>query len=94
MYLFIYKEGYPTEIANVFSISLNMVQKQLFKFMDGGILASRLRGKTRIFYWNKRYPFLKELEKLLSKGYEYLPEDLKEKYYKKRTRPRRINKRL
>ncbi|MEN8221694.1 MAG: hypothetical protein ABFR36_00435 [Acidobacteriota bacterium] len=94
MYLFVYGDGYPTEIARIFSISLNMVQKQLLKFLDGGVLVSRLRGKTRIFYWNRRYPFLAELKELLSKGYEYLPDEIKEKYYKERRRPRRVNKPL
>lgn len=92
MYLFVYQEGYPTEISRVFSLPLSMVQKQLQKFEEGGILASRLRGKVRIYQWNPRYPFLDEVKKLLSRNFEYLPENLKNKYFRQRTRPRRKDK--
>jgi len=92
MYLFIYQKGYPTEIARVFSSPVSMVQKQLQKFEDGGILASRLVGKVRIYQWNPRYPYLDELKKLLAKHYEYLPENIRDKFYRHRTRPRRKNK--
>jgi len=92
MYLFVYQEGYPTEIARVFSLPVSMVQKQLQKFEDGGILASRLVGKVRIYQWNPRYPYLDELKKLLAKHYEYLPEYIRDKFYRHRTRPRRKNK--
>lgn len=92
MYLFVFQEGYPTEISRVFSIPLNMIQKQLFKFEEGGMLVSRLRGKVRIYQWNPRYPFLNEVEKLLERNFEYLPEVIKERYYRQRTRPRRRDK--
>jgi len=92
MYLFIFQEGYPTEISRIFSIPLNMIQKQLFKFEEGGMLVSRLRGKVRIYQWNPRYPFLNEVKKLLERNFEYLPEDIKERYYRQRTRPRRRDK--
>jgi DNA-binding transcriptional ArsR family regulator len=92
MYLFVFQEGYPTEISRIFSIPLNMIQKQLFKFEEGGMLVSRLRGKVRIYQWNPRYPFLNEVKKLLERNFEYLPEFIKEKYYRQRTRPRRRDK--
>lgn len=92
MYLFVFQEGYPTEISKIFSIPLNMIQKQLFKFEEGGMLVSRLRGKVRIYQWNPRYPFLNEVEKLLERNFEYLPEVIKERYYRQRTRPRRRDK--
>jgi len=92
MYLFVFQEGYPTEISRIFSIPLNMIQKQLFKFEEGGMLVSRLRGKVRIYQWNPRYPFLNEVKKLLEKNFEYLPEVIKERYYRQRTRPRRRDK--
>lgn len=92
MYLFVYNEGYPTEISRVFTIPLNMVQKQLSKFEDGGILVSQLKGKVRMYQWNPRYPFLDEIKNLLAKNFEYLPEPIKERYYRRRTRPRRKGK--
>lgn len=92
MYLYVYGEGYPTEISRILSIPLNMIQKQLCKFEEGSILISRLRGKVRIYQWNPRYPFLKEVKNLLARNFEYLPEDMKDRYYRQRARPRRKNK--
>lgn len=92
MYLFVYGEGYPTEISGVFSLPVSMVQKQLQKFEEAGILVSRLRGKVRIYAWNPRCPYLEELKKLLDKNYEYLPEPIRDHYYRGRTRPRRADK--
>jgi len=92
MYMFVYEEGYPTEISRTFSLPISMVQKQLEKFEEGGILSSRLRGKVRIYQWNPRYPYLEELKKLLARNFEYLPAEIKDKYYRHRTRPRRENK--
>ncbi len=92
MYLFVYEEGYPTEISRLFSLPLSMVQKQLEKFEEGSILSSRLMGKVRIYQWNPRCPYLEELKKLLARNYEYLPDNILEQYYRKRTRPRRRNK--
>lgn len=92
MYLLVYQEGYPTEISRVFSLAVSMVQKQLRKLEEGGILASRLRGKVRIYQWNPRCPYLAELKALLAKNFEYLPDLTKDKYFRQRTRPRMRNK--
>lgn len=94
LFLFSYDQGYAKEISETFEISLAMVQNQLKKFENGGILVSQLKGKTRIYLWNPRYPFLKELKSLLSKAMEYMPDEEIRKYYLRRTRPRRTSKPL
>lgn len=91
-YLFVYEKGYATKISGLYGVSLNTVQKQLIKFEDAGILVSFLEGRTRVFRWNPRYPFLPELKALLEKALKYLPENEKSKYFKERTRPRRTGK--
>ena len=91
-YLYVYEKGYPTKMAKVFGLSLNMVQNQLIKFEDAGILVSFLEGRTRVFRWNPRYPFLTELKVLLKKALDYLPDSERSKYFKERTRPRRTGK--
>jgi len=93
-YMYVYNEGYGTKIASVYDISLSMVQKQLVKFEEAGVLASKLQGKTRVYIWNPRYPFLNELKSLLEKAYEFIPLEMKEKYYRERKRPRRSGKPL
>ena len=52
---------------------------------------SHREGKTLIYEFNPRYPFLKELKVFLQKAYEFFPEEIREKYYEPsiRKRPRR-----
>jgi DNA-binding transcriptional ArsR family regulator len=91
-YLLVYEKGYATKISALIGLSLNSVQKQLIKFEEAGILVSFLEGKTRLFTWNPRYPFLLELKALIDKAFQYLPETEKTKYFQERTRPRRTGK--
>lgn len=92
MYLHVYESGFAGAMARNFSISLSMVQNQLDKFEQGGILVSHKLGRTRIFEWNPRYPFLDALRSLLQRNLEYLPESIREQYYRGRSRPRRRDK--
>jgi DNA-binding transcriptional ArsR family regulator len=93
-FLYSHREGYAREIARTFQFNLNTVQNQLLKLESHGILYSRLKGKVRLFAFNPRYPFKKELEVLLKKAMMFLPEDEMRKYYWLRLRPRRTGKPL
>jgi len=57
-------------------------------------VVSFLEGKTRLYRFNPRYPFLKELKTLLRRAMEFLSEKEIEQYYRKRTRPRKKGKPL
>jgi len=92
--LLIYGEDYPLRMANNFEEPVNRFQQQLKRLEDNGIIVSRLIGNVRLYTFNPRYPFLKELKALISKAYEFIPDSEKDKYYKKRTRPRRAGKPL
>lgn len=87
-----YGEGYPLGMAKVFGEPVNRFQQQLKRLEDNGIIVSRLIGNVRLYTFNPRYPFLYELKALISKAYEFIPDEEKNKYYKKRTRPRRAGK--
>jgi predicted ArsR family transcriptional regulator len=93
-YLYSHGEGYAREIARTFQFNLNTVQNQLMNLESQGILYSRLMGKVRLFGFNPRYPFRKELEALLEKAMMFLPEEEVKKYYRPRLRPRRTGKPL
>lgn len=93
-YLQVYQQGYPKGISDLFDKPVNGVQQQLKRLEEGGIVVSFLRGRTRLYQFNPRYPFLKELKVLLSKAIEFLPEKDIKKYYRQRTRPRRAGKPL
>jgi len=92
LYLYTHGEAYPMEIARAFGFYVNAVQNQLQKLERGGILYSQLKGKVRLFGFNPRYPFKKELESLLGKVLQFVPNEDKEMFYMPRLRPRRTGK--
>lgn len=94
LYINTYKDGYGTGIAKIFNIPLNMVQKQLRRFEEGGVLVSQLKGNTRIYTFNPRYAFLEEIRNLLDRTMKMFPEKEIKKYYRNRTRPRKAGKPL
>jgi len=94
LYMTAYGEGYATGIAKTFHIPLNMVQKQLARFEEAGLIVSTLKGRTRLYTWNPRYPFLKEFKALMEKVFQFVPQEEKERYYLERRRPRRKGKPL
>ena len=87
-------EIYARDIASIFNASLSPTQNQLKKLEKGGVVVSRLKGRTRMYAFNPRYPFRKELEGLLVKVLRFVPAGEKEKYYTPRLRPRRAGKPL
>jgi hypothetical protein len=87
-------EGYATEIARFFDKGLYAIQRQLDKLESGGILASRTAGRTRLYKFNPRYPFLKELMNLIEKALSFYPEEVRERLVMNRRRPRQRSKPL
>jgi len=95
LYLEQYEEGYATAIARTFDdLSLNMAQRQLDRFERAGALVSTLKGRTRLYTWNPRYPFRPELRSLLAKALDLLPAAERKRYFAARRRPRRAGKPL
>ncbi len=93
LYIEQYGEGYATGIAKNFDgLSLHMAQRQLERFERAGALVSTLKGRTRLYTWNPRYPFLDELRALLARGLEVLPAAERKRYFTERRRPRRTGK--
>jgi hypothetical protein len=69
LYIETYGEGYAQAIANTFDdVTLRMAQVQLARFERGGVLISQLKGRTRLYTWNPRYPFQSELRALRVDG--------------------------
>ncbi|MBY0400394.1 ArsR family transcriptional regulator [Myxococcota bacterium] len=95
LYLEQYEEGYATAIARTFDgLSLNMAQRQLERLERAGALVSSLKGKTRLYSWNPRYPFKNELRALVRKALDSLPASERSRYLGERRRPRRAGKPL
>ncbi|MGA2507485.1 MAG: winged helix-turn-helix domain-containing protein [Chitinispirillaceae bacterium] len=94
LFLFARQEGYAREIARFFNTGLDPVQKQLERLEFGGVVYGRPAGKTRLYSFNPRYPFLKELKSLLEKAISLYPEEERDKLTMVRRRPRRKGKPL
>jgi predicted transcriptional regulator len=94
VFIFARNEGYATEIARFFETDLYGIQNHLDKLETGGVVVSHLAGRTRIYTFNPRYPFLKELKSLLEKALSFYPADVREKLLMNRRRPRRRGKPL
>ncbi len=87
-------EGYAREISRSSGMGLHPIQRQLDKLEAGGILVSRMQGRTRLYAFNPRYPLLKELRELLDKALSFYPAAEREKLLMNRRRPRRRGKLL
>lgn len=90
--LLIRKEAYARNIASVFGLNLLPVQNQFKNMEKAGIVISRQKGRTRLYSFNPRYPFLVELKALLSKALSFVPEKEAGAYLLGRQRPRRQGK--
>jgi len=93
-YLFVFKEGYAREIAKYFNVALPSIQNQLKHFEEGGLVLSKMSGRTKVYFLNPRYAFLEEVTALLNKARLYYKPELKEKLEMQRKRPRRPEKPL
>jgi hypothetical protein len=94
IFLLTRNEGYAREIAQFFDTNLYAIQRQLNKLEAGDILVSRTAGRTRLYQFNPRYPFLNELKQLLEKAFSFYPEDIRENLVMNRRRPRKRGKPL
>src|SRR5262245_27159306 len=95
-YLCVNQKCYPSQLKDVFQTPLYSFQRALGRLERGGVIVSHKEGKTLIYQFNPRYPFLNELKSFLGKAYEFFPENIRQKYYEPiiRKRPRRQGKPL
>jgi hypothetical protein len=94
LYLIARNEGYSREIAGYYNRSVSLVQSQLDRLEYGNVIYSKKMGRTLMYYFNPRYPFLNELKLLLKRVIDFLPEKEKERLFLVRKRPRRKRKPL
>lgn len=87
-------DGYGTQIAEFFDAELFAIQQQLKKLEGASVLISRKVGRTRLYQYNPRYPFLEELMTLLLRALEFYPEPVRERLLMNRRRPRQAGKPL
>lgn len=93
-YLHLRGEGYATGMARQWGCALSPVQKALDRLERGGIVAARRVGRTRLYTFEPRHPFLPELKALLERACAALPDEIRRREYepRDRSRPRRRGK--
>ncbi len=93
-YLLVNEKGYATELRKALGTPLYSIQIALARLEKGGIIVRQPHGKTQIYQFNPRYPFLDELKAFLKKAYNSLPEEMRKRLYESsvRKRPRRQGK--
>ena len=92
LFLHRYDQAYGRQIAVAFTVPVSEIQKQLRKFESGGLLVSRMVGRTRVYSWNPRSAFVTSLRQLLQVILENLPPEQRNPYADGRRRPRRAGK--
>ena len=90
------KSAIHRSLREVFQTPLFSFQRGLARLEKGGVIVSHRKGKTLLYQFNPRYPFLKELKSFLERAYDGFPQDIRDKYYEQMTRkrPRRQGKPL
>lgn len=86
--------GYAAEIARAFETDLSPIQKQLERMERDGLLISRTVGRTRVYEFNPRNPFVADLKPLLQKALSLYPAEIQEALLFDRRRPRKKGKPL
>lgn len=94
LYVWAREECYPREVARFYDADLRTIQNQFEKLETGNVLYSRMLGKTRVYAFNPRYPFMDELKALLEKAFSFYPAEDQDRLQGGRRRPRRTGKPL
>lgn len=94
LFLQSYGEGHAMRIAETFGFGLNMTQRQLKRLEAEGILLSRRVGNVRLFSFNQRNATVHNLQRMLEAELVQLPEEVQQRFFRQRQRPRLSDKPL
>jgi hypothetical protein len=89
IYLFAREKGYAREISRFYQAAFTPIHAQLLRLERGGVLVSQTIGKTRVYEFNPRYSFLKELKSLLEKTLPLYPQEVRDNLLMMKRRTRR-----
>lgn len=92
--LFHYGEVYSGLVEKNTGTGSRAVLNQLNKMEEAGFLVSREVGRTRLYQFNPKSPFVKPLKEIINITYSNLSIKMKEKMFKERMRPRAKGKEI
>jgi DeoR/GlpR family transcriptional regulator of sugar metabolism len=91
--VFHYGEIHAQSIAGDFKVALNPIRRQLDRLEKAGILISRPSGRMRLYQFNPKSPYTKDVTGIIEKFYYSLPLREREDLFPPR-KPRRKGKAL
>lgn len=86
--LFHYGEIYSAMLEKNTGIGSRAILNQLNKMEDAGVLVSRQVGRTRLYQFNPKNPFVKPIKEIIHITYSNMNIKMKEQIFKERMRPR------
>lgn len=89
-----YGEGHALRIARTFDAPPTAIQRQLRRLEEGGLLVSRLVGRSRVYQWKPGSVTVKGLRAFLESELSLLPVEDTKAFFRERQRPRRLGKPL
>ena len=92
LHIYHYGEIHASAIAKDYEQSITPIKSQLERFELGGILKSKLMGKTRVFSFNDKSPWMKPIHQILEIAYNSIPLEERQEIFNTRRRPRRTGK--
>lgn len=91
-HIFHYGESHASGISQDFKIPLTPVIKQLDRFELAGILVAKTAGRSRVYSFNLKSPFIKPFRQIIEVAYESIPLSERQVLFQARRRPRRKGK--
>jgi predicted transcriptional regulator len=92
LHLFHYGEIHASGIARDYGSAVTPFVRQLNHLEGVGIVVSREVGRTRLYQFNPKSPYVTPLKKIVEITYESIPLSEREKLFHTRRRPRRKGK--
>lgn len=80
--LYAHGELHASAIAHIYQTALDPIKKQLERFEEAGFLVSRVVGRSRLYRFNEKHPFIDPLRELLAIAYQH-EKKLMKKYIKR-----------
>lgn len=92
LHIYHYGESHASGIAKDFKMALNPIIQQLNRFEQAGVLVSKEAGRSRVYTFNPKSPFMKPVKELIEIEYDSIPLSERQALFQKRRRPRRKGK--
>lgn len=92
LHIYHYGEIHARAIADDYDVVVNPIRNQIERFENAGILVGKEAGRTRLYSFNPKSPFIKPIRELLKIAYESIPIEEREVIFLTRRRPRKKGK--